>query len=152
MKVSFHKKRDGRIVMTITRSDGSSTWAVLQAGLEIHDLAHIAVEGTLDLRDAFFGTVEKGAEIADFEDKAKQPKITTEAKQVEHLVLLLLIEQQQGSLGSDFMQQYHDILREHNLPILPMLDEVSLEEIRSQLTKSVQDLSELKVGQALVFE
>ena len=54
--------------MSITRSDGSLCWAYLRENFEDHDLAHFAVETVLGFKDAFFGLIDLGYEIGDFED------------------------------------------------------------------------------------
>jgi len=148
MKVSFHKKKDGSTVMTITRSDGSSTWSTLRRGMEIHDLAHLVVEGTLRCTDSFFGMIERGADIDDFEDKTKQPDITIESQQVEHLVLLLQIDFQQGSLGDEFLRHYSDMLIKYELPQLKGLNPESLREIREKLALSSKNLCSLSKNES----
>jgi len=152
MKVSFHKKSDGRTVMTITRSDGSSTWSTLRRGMEIHDLAHLAVEKTLGCTDAFFAMIERGADIGDFEDKTKQPTITIQAQQVEHLVLLLQIEHQQGSLDEGFLDQYHRMLEKNDLPMLKDLTSDRLQVIRDYLTLCSRQLQALNLQEKMSFE
>ncbi len=65
------KNKNGLTVLTITKDDGSVTWSKLQRGLEFHDLAHYAVEKELQLKNSFYGMVNKGLDIHDFENKLK---------------------------------------------------------------------------------
>ena len=54
-------------ILSITRNDGSTTWSKLHRGLETHDLAHYAVESTLRFSKAFYGIINEGYNISDFE-------------------------------------------------------------------------------------
>jgi len=137
--------------MTITRSDGTSTWSVLRRGIEDHDLAHLAVEKTLGCKSAFFGLVDQGVNISDFEHKDRQPAISIEAKQVEHLVLLLQIETKQSEEMEDLLHQYRDILVAHDLPYLENLNQETLHTTRRVFKGLVKDWRRLKVGEFLIY-
>lgn len=152
MEVSFQKKKNGCTVMTIIRSDGTTTWSALRRGMEIHDLAHLAVESTLYCKDAFFAMVDRGVDISDFEGKRTQPHISVEAKQVEHLVLLLQLEHQQRQYQNDFMDQYQGILKDHDLPKLEELNDRALKEIRLYLDSLVKNVSTLKTDEVYHVE
>jgi hypothetical protein len=54
-------------ILSSTRNDGSTTWSKLHRGLETHDLAHYAVESTLRFSKAFYGIINEGYNISDFE-------------------------------------------------------------------------------------
>ena len=61
-------------ILTIVRNDNTSTWSKLHRGLETHDLAHYAVESTLKFKNAFYGLINEGYTVADFElPKDKRP-------------------------------------------------------------------------------
>ncbi|MBK7404918.1 MAG: hypothetical protein IPJ41_09865 [Phycisphaerales bacterium] len=60
-------KRTGRpALLSCHRDDGTSTIAEIAPGPS-HDLAHYAVETTLNLRRAFFGLVAGGMNLQDFD-------------------------------------------------------------------------------------
>ncbi len=49
------------------RDDGTSIWMQANLFMIAHDLAHYAVEKTLPLKFGFYGLLESGLHITDFE-------------------------------------------------------------------------------------
>jgi hypothetical protein len=86
--------------LTCVRADGSRTWRRVQAFFPIHDLVHFALETTLGLRQAFFGLVASGWDIADFEAKGAAAKLPAEAVWAEFVVGLLQTEDADGARRS----------------------------------------------------
>lgn len=72
----------------VVRTDGSFTGDQLRSdGFgAIHDLTHFVVEQTLGLDCGFFGLIELGWNIRDFDNKANTPSIPDEAIVIECLV------------------------------------------------------------------
>jgi hypothetical protein len=66
VQISFQKGRDKPDTLSVRRSDGSVTWSQGQAGPAYHDLAHYAVETTLQTTQGFFGIIDQGFAIDDF--------------------------------------------------------------------------------------
>ena len=134
------KKGKEAATLTVLRADGTSTWTKLHRGIEVHDLAHYAVEQTLGLENAFYGLLAQGYDISAFEaPKAERLEalhpvnLPPESLQVEHLVNLLLAEMQYGEILTDFMEQLGEILRQHDLPPMLILTDERLRDIRRQL-------------------
>jgi len=139
LKISLKKSTGKPSVLTITRSDGSTTWSKLHRGLETHDLAHYAVEKTLRFEHAFYSIIDKGYNVCDFElPKAKRPfdvrpeNLHAEAIITEHIVNLLEIELLNTGLNAKFITDLKQILAENNLPFPEQLDAETLEKVRTQ--------------------
>ncbi len=136
------KRGNPSSILTVKRADGTSTWTRLYPGLEIHDLAHYAVESVLGLEFAFYGILAQGYDIDDFEapkdvrSSDLQPKnLRPEALQTEHLVNLLLTELQFGVPLDDFLSQFATILEQSELPPMEQLTTTSLRKIRCCLNE-----------------
>ena len=68
MKIEFKKGLINKPnVLSITRSNGTTSWCKLQPGLEDHDLAHFAVESVMGYKKGFYGLIDGGIEVKDFE-------------------------------------------------------------------------------------
>lgn len=140
LTIRLSRPRSGRTVLSVTRADGSMTWAKLHPGTELHDLAHYAIESELELKDAFYGILAAGYAIEDFEarpeerpDSLHPVNLPRTSLQVEHLVNLLLTELQSGAPWPDFIPRFQDILQQSELPDMPLLTEEKLQRIREQL-------------------
>ncbi len=127
-------------MLNVLRADGTVTWSRLHPGLEVHDLAHYAVESTLGLDDAFFGILARGYNIEEFAaPRERRPEALLPANlpvvslQVEHLVNLLLTEWQDGEELADYRQQLRAILEEDGLRVMNQLTEANLAQIRQRL-------------------
>ena len=152
MQIILKKKLDKNSILKIIRDDGTSTWSKLHFGMETHDLCHYAVESTLGFKNAFFGIINNGYDIGDFElpkhlrPNDLQPKnLHNEALVTEHMVNLLEVEYLNSGLNSDFMNQLNSILNENNLTFPQKLNSVILSEIReyyNQLVLKWRDLPE----------
>ena len=72
------------------RADGSVTWqrqpGKLGAVFPAHDLTHFAVETTLGYREAFYGLIADGWEIADFAPPYPRGAVPREAREAELVV------------------------------------------------------------------
>jgi len=135
--------------MTITRIDGTKTWARVPSGLFLHDIGHYVVEKQLGLKRAFFGIINSGVEISDFEKKQEKKdyalleNLPIEALQVEHMVNLLQIEYLQGLDKENFVSELNQILNYHNIPTINGLDRFNMKSIREEyyiLARRIQEL------------
>ncbi|MEM1221079.1 MAG: hypothetical protein AAGH79_19315 [Bacteroidota bacterium] len=152
----FHKKSPSQSVLTVIRADGTITWSKLYPGMEVHDLAHYAIETELSLSDAFYGLLADGYDIQDFElPRDQRPVALIPANlplvslQVEYFVNLLLTELQHGSPITDFIEQLSKMLAEAKLPPLVSLDEPILDEIRKQLRVLLIRWKAVSLGEAM---
>lgn len=103
LTLQFKKRSDGGAALTLVRADGSRTWqrqeprhASFFAG---HDLAHLAVESELGLRDAFYGLVARGWEFSDFAAPWPRGPVGVEAIWAETIVGLLDLDRAQRARG-----------------------------------------------------
>ena len=143
-------------ILTVQRADGSATWSKLHPGMELHDLAHYAVEQSLGLEEAFYGLLAEGFAISDFElPKEQRPQrlqtanLPPESIQTEHLINLLMTELQYGSALPDFLDQFESILAQHNLPPMDRLTAEKLNDIRKLITDLRSRWSGVSIGEIL---
>jgi len=122
IKIALKKGIQKPSILTIYRSDGSLTWSKLHKGLETHDLAHYAVESTLKFTKAFYGIIDEGYTIQDFEAPKAQRKTAVqpehlhpEALITEHIVNLLEVELLNSGLNTNFIEDLNSILQENDL-------------------------------------
>jgi hypothetical protein len=139
MKILLKKGLQKPSVLTIYRKDGSSTWSKLHRGLETHDLAHYAVESTLGFTNAFYGIINQGYTIQDFEapkairpEAVKPENLYPEALITEHLVNLLEVELLNSGMNLMLLEDLKAILQQNNLPFPEHLNSDILEAIRSK--------------------
>ena len=139
LKISLKKSTKKPSVLTITRSDGSTTWSKLYKGLETHELVHCAVEKTLGFGHAFYSIIDKGYNVSDFElPKAQRPfavrpeNLHAEAIITEHIVNLLEIELLNTGLNPNFISDLKQILTENSLVFPEQLNAQTLEKVRTQ--------------------
>ena len=111
--VTLSFKKGGRKpnVLTITRSDGSTTYVKFKPPLELHDLAHYAVEKILDKPAGFYWLIDQGYIPSDFEKANNQRppglnKLIEEPDNlaVEYIVNQLMVETLNSGNSSDFIQ------------------------------------------------
>jgi len=133
LEISIKKSISKSSILTIMRSDRSTTWTKLHRGMETHDLAHYAVEKTLGFKDAFYGIINKGFNISDFElPKDMRPNlITSESLVTEHIVNLLEVEFLNSGSNQNFIEDLKRILNDNNLPIPIALNAQTLSNIRT---------------------
>ena len=113
--------------ITCTRSDGSFTRSSIHPGNELHDIIHYAVESTLKFKQGFYGLLDQGYQIEDFE--APRPirkmellpaNLPLESIQTEFLVNQLMMETLQGRL-ENFIEVLKQALEVNSLPFLAMV-------------------------------
>ena len=151
MKIEFYRSKANQVILYLTRNDGSTTWSKLHPGIEAHDIAHYAVESVLNLKDSFFGLIERGAEISDFEDKEKQPFLPKEALFTEHLVNLLQTEGINQGKELDLIKLLQQVLDFELLEYLDLLNDQNMLEIRRVFNTEYSKLLSLPIGQRLHY-
>ncbi|GAA4276694.1 hypothetical protein [Aquimarina mytili] len=137
MIIQLKKRISKPSILTCIRDDQSTTWSKLHKGIETHDLAHYAVEKVMGFTNAFYGILNKGYDITDFElPKGKRPEplqpknLDASAIQTEHIVNLLLVEFSNSGEDSAFIDSLKSILAENNIPFPKGFDMSKLDEIR----------------------
>ena len=91
MIIHLRKGNDGPDTLTCVRKDGSITKDELQPRSVYHELAHYAVESSLGFTDGFFGMIEKGLQIEEYELENQDRKIeySPESYHAEFLASLI---------------------------------------------------------------
>ena len=159
MLILFKKSRTSQGVLYCTRGDGSQSWSKMHPGLELHDLAHYVVESHLGYRNAFFGLIEQGHEIGDFElpreqrPQALQPaKLPVEAIYAEYIVNQLQTDYATGGTTSVFLDTLNNTLQTKGLPFPEGLDQHLVNLLRVKYRALVYQWMTLPPGQALEFQ
>lgn len=153
MEIIFTKTGRNEHVLSCRRSDGSVTWKHVSSFFIIHDLCHYAVETTLPLKKAFFGMIQEGADITEFDLPKDQQNIllTGEAIFAEQLVNLLAIEYSQGRL-ENFMGIFNAIYtNEDGSDLTSLVTEKKLEEIRNAITEIMRRWQSLPENETLTL-
>jgi len=119
----------------------------------LHDLAHYAVETTLGYRNAFYGMLESGVNISDFElPKNQRPfALTPEAINAEFVVNLIMTQYRDGISGD-----FNELLKEaysYNAPHLqpPVISLGIVEKMRNDFNSVKARWDQLPDGQTLVL-
>lgn len=151
--IQLHKHQHKPTILKCIRADRSETWSKLHPNTEYHDLAHIAVEKGLGFKNAFYGLVSKGVNIADFElpesqkpDALRGPNLPKESIITEHLVNLLTIEQFNADKPIHFIEETQSILKENNLPYPHNLTEDTLKNIRTEYAHLISEWKNVPDG------
>ena len=145
-----------RSILQIERDDGSIDWDYINPGLLTHDLAHYAVETVLLLKHGFFGIINQGASISEFElPKEEKPvlvhsdTIHKEALISEHLVNLVQSEIWNTGTIDDFLVIFQGICDEHGLTYPSNLNIDTLNQIREEYSRLSLEFLSLKQGEQL---
>ncbi len=140
LRIQIKKGRDAPSVLTCIRRDGTRTWHRLHSSLPVHDLTHYAVETILGTREAFFGLVARGWDIADFEKPVKRGRPPDQALGVEHVVGLLQVERSDGATlpAANFNDSIGAMMSVGLRAALHTLTDDELERIRT----AIRDLTE----------
>lgn len=157
LRIQIKKRYNEVSILNCLRTDGTSTHAKLHQGLEIHDIAHFVVEQELRFTQAFYGLIEQGYDIGDFQlPKAERPlrlqprNLHPEALITEHLVNLLQIDYLNPTTDNfDFMTTLATVLKEHGLPFPEELNQARLDKIRLGLKARMLEWKAVAFGSAL---
>lgn len=154
MKIVFKKQQNKAPTLHLTRVDGSETWMTFKHSFIQHDLVHYAAETVLDWQEGFYGLIEKGANLTDFDadNRTKRPELPLAAIQMEFIVNLLETEIYQKTPLEDFNQQLLKNCEDANcLAPLPISDE-KLKAIRATFSEINQQWRETAIGGELILE
>ncbi len=143
-------------ILTCIRDDQSTTWAKLHRGTASHDLAHYAVESIMGYTDAFYGILNQGYAIHDFElpkdkrpEKLKPANLHISAIQTEYIVNLLQTEFLNSGENSNFLQTLRAILTENDIDFPKNFDDDRLFKIRQLFSELLLKWDSLSDGEHL---
>jgi len=151
MKLQLTKNSDKPHVIKYIRDNGTETWMYSDDFFVLHDLSHYAIEKTLKYTTAFYGMLNNGMAIQDFEDRDKRNAllISDEACYAENMANLFLMEITQG----DF-EDFNTVSGEAFIAInqkfsLPVLKDAEIKNIRIYLKQLILQWKDLPVGSSL---
>lgn len=144
-----------RSKLICTRKDGSFTSSLMYPGIELHDIIHYAVETILEVKKGFYGILDQGFQIEDFElPRHQRPaalipsNLPVESIQSEFLVNQLMMEILQDPID-DFMEVFKKALDANKLPFPERLNESTLSEIRKLIHTIKKQWSDLADGKSM---
>jgi len=159
MIIRFKKKTDSPHTMTCIREDGSHTYTKLKPGLEAHDLAHYAVESILDFKKGFYGLLNEGHQIEDFEiPRNKRPMelipahLPVQTIQVEYIVNQLMVEYWNGNQIRPFIEELTNTLTLAGIDFPASLNDQSLEKIRDKFHDLMDSWDKVPIQEELILE
>lgn len=156
LRLQFKKQKDQSAVLTLHRTDGSSTFTKIRPGLEVHDLAHYVVETVLEFKEAFYGLIDQGYTVPDFEKPRDQrplalipENLPKESLQTEFIVNQLQVELFNSGEQEEFLDLLEQAMSTRGLNIPANLTTDKLSIMREQLRSLVKQWRELNVGNTL---
>ena len=153
MEISFIKKGLNKHVISCKRNDGSVTWMQSDDFFVRHDLMHYAVETTMNYKNGFYGILNSGVNITDFElpkDK-RNFEFTPQALYAETLVGLISTELSQGNFEN--IEETINDMYKANYPGVkaPEINPASIDQIKVRYHELVLDWMKLSPDQKLVL-
>ena len=157
MQITLEKRKDGSVVLRLTRSDGTSDWQKQQgpnaAFFPLHDLTHYAVETELGIGDAFYGLVAAGWTIAET-GEGKRPGMPANALFVENVVGTLDTERASGSrwTAAEFNENTARFATQGGRPVPRLLTDDELARIRKRRAELFEAWRSLASGASLELQ
>lgn len=148
MEIIFTKKEEGQHLINCKRKDGTETWMKLSSFFVMHDLMHFDLESEFRFTTAFYGMIENGVAISDFElpKENRNFELTPEAIFAEHLVNLLLIEATQG-VFENFEEEFAKAVKHETE--YPKPDVVKLDVVRKKFGLLTDKWNTFELGNSL---
>ena len=159
LRLQFKKQKDGSAVLTCFRTDGTSTFTKIRPGLEVHDLAHYVVETALGFKKAFYGLINQGYTVPDFElPRGQRPialipeNLPTESLQTEFIVNQLQIELYNSGKQQDFIPLLQQAMANRNVAFPTVLTSDKVPAMRQELSALVSRWLALPAGESMTLE
>lgn len=153
MRIIFQKGVDGPDRLSYLRSDGSRGTEDLKPGSAVHDLAHYVVEFTIKLKEGFWGMIDNGASIAEYnlsnEERAFQ--ISTEGYQAEFLATLIQSAIPSGSIDPNYVEMLRASAHQMGLPFPELPSAARLKELISLAQVLVAQWEQIPPGKEMVL-
>ena len=155
MIIRIKKNPDGRMSLSCTRADGTTTWQSLNGTqakfFPRHDLTHYAVETVLSGQKGFYSLVADGWDLTDFGSPWPRGRIPPEASFSEMIVGLLDLGRATGHLvtADDVNARLADYCAENGLAALAPITDADLDRIRQRRAELFEQWEAVKPGDAL---
>jgi hypothetical protein len=154
MEIRFTKRNGENHIISCKRSDGSETWMQISSFFAVHDLCHYAVETELKIKHAFYGMLDEGINISDFElpKEERTFQLTEEALLAEQMVNLLTIEYNQGRI-ENFIDELNNLYKQSkNETLSSLINEEQLTAIRNSFESLANQWHGLSEGESIVLK
>jgi hypothetical protein len=154
MEIKFTKRNKEGHIIACKRSDGSETWMQISSFFAVHDLCHYAVETELGMQHAFYGMLDAGANISDFElpKDERTFQLTDQALFAEQMVNLLTIEYNQGEI-QNFTESLREIYRQNRSEVnMPEINEKQVTAIRNSFESLANQWHGLSEGESIMLK
>ena len=153
--IRIKKNKDGRISLSCTRADGTTTWQRQEGGqarfFPRHDLTHYAVETVLGHCKGFYGLVAAGWDLSDFGTPWPRGRLPKDANLAEIIVGFLDRERASGERWT--AAALNDLLAsfagENALPLPEKISEDHLARIRERRAELFAQWDAVEPGEAL---
>lgn len=159
MKIQIKKGLFNQVTLTITRDDGTSDWTKLHPNMYAHDIGHYVIETVLEFSKAFYGLINEGYNIKDFElpkperPPALQPvNLPIEALQTEFIVNQIQVERFNSGKDPNFLETLRAALLMKELPFPEKLTSEKLDEIRLKYDQLITAFHQLPENDILELE
>ena len=159
LRLQFRKQKDGSAVLTCFRTDGTSTFTKIRPGLEVHDLAHYVVETALGFKEAFYGLINQGYTVPDFElPRDQRPtalipeNLPVDSLQTEFIVNQLQIELYNSGEQQDFIPLLQQAMANRDLAFPAILTLEKVPAMRQELSALVTRWQMLPAGEVIDLE
>ncbi len=155
MVIRIKKGKDGRVALSCTRADGTTTWQRQEGGQAAffpkHDLTHYAVETALGLRQGFYGLVSSGWDLTDFGTPWPRGKLPLEAGMSETIVSVFDLERSSGEFATadDLNRRFAEYCAENDLPPQREFTEQDLARVREKRGELFAKWDAVQPGDAL---
>jgi hypothetical protein len=155
LTIRIKKNPDGRVSLSCTRADGSTTWQ-RQKGKQAaffprHDLTHYAVETVLGHAQGFYGLVAGGWDLSDFGTPWPRGRLPALAGLTEMIVGFFDLERSSGELGTakDLNEIISQFYRDNSLTAPQPLTDEDLDRVRQKRGELFAKWDAVKPGDAL---
>ena len=159
LRLQFKKQKDGSAVLTCFRTDGTSTFTKIRPGLEVHDLAHYVVETNLGFKEAFYGLINQGFTVPDFElPRDQRPlalipeNLPAESLQTEYIVNQLQVELLNSGEQQDSISLLQQAMTSRGLAFPSELTADMMPSMRRELKDLVARWQALSAGEVILLE
>lgn len=146
------KKGNSKNSITCKRADGTSTWMEASGFMVVHDLAHVAVEQHFQMNMGFYGLLESGLDITDFERKQKitPQQLPPESIKTELLVNLILTEKHDKKELDNFNDTFNMSAIKSGLR-QEEFDDEDLRAVRKRVDELITRWQNLPVNESLII-
>jgi hypothetical protein len=156
MIIHFKKGKKGIDILECHRPDGSMTWTRVRPRLMAHELLHYAVETTFGIRNGFFGLLQAGHGIEEFEtDRSRRKTELLPANlPVEAQVSEIIVGVMQTEINEpmeDLRGEIRKILTLRGIPF-EALDRLDFEKGRVIFRRLYDQWNRLEPGEQLTLE